>query len=215
MQIFAKRTLLVWTVILAIAVTVVPVEAVERARLSPGDVGELNRIQTYLNEITTLESRFVQNNPDGTFSAGKLYIRRPGFLRFEYDPPVPHLLVADGSWFIHIDKELKQATRYPLSHTPAYFLLREVISFRDGLIVTGLKRGPSVLRVSLVESRVPDAGSITLTFSERPFELRKWAVFDAQGLETEVTLVNARFGGSLDEDLFDVVDPSTDEAEGE
>ena len=58
-------------------------------------------------------------------------------------------------------------------------------------------------------------GSITLTFSEHPLELRKWVVLDAQGLETGVTLLNARFGGSLDEDLFDVTDPISDEAEGE
>ena len=206
MRLVGKQSLLVWVVLLTIATPVSPTEAVERARLSPGDIRELNRIQTYLNKITTLESRFVQNNPDGSFSTGKLYIRRPGLLRFEYDPPTPHLLVADGSWFIHVDKELKQATRYPLSHTPAYFLLREVISFRDGLIVTGFKRGPSVLRVSLVENRAPDAGSVTLTFSERPLTLRKWVVFDTQSLETEVTLVNARFGGSLDEELFDFTD---------
>ena len=198
---------------IAVWLTASPAEAVERPRLSPSDVGKLNKIQTYLNQITTLESRFIQNNPDGTFSEGKLYIRRPGYLRFEYDPPVPHLLIADGSWFIHVDKELKQATRYPLSQTPAYFLLREVIAFRDDLIVTGFERGPSVLRVSLVDGRSPDAGSVTLTFSEKPLRLRKWVVLDAQSLETEVTLINARFGSNLDEELFVFDEPVDDQGD--
>ena len=72
---------------------------------TPSDA-DLDRIERYLNNLQTIQSKFVQNTPDGSFALGKLYLQRPGRMRFEYDPPVPIRLFADGYFFIHVDLEL-------------------------------------------------------------------------------------------------------------
>ena len=36
---------------------------------------------------------------------GYIYLRKPGRLRVEYDPPVPILLVADGGLLSYYDKD--------------------------------------------------------------------------------------------------------------
>jgi outer membrane lipoprotein-sorting protein len=167
---------------------------------------QINRVESYLNTLRTLEARFVQNNPDGGFAEGKLYIHRPGRMRFVYDPPVPLQLYADGNILIHVDTELEQVSHYPLDETPAHFLLRADISLRNGLLVKRYQHANKVIRIELVDDKNPDIGSVMLTFSDAPLQLRSWTITDAQGLRTELALVNARFGGKLDPGLFQFID---------
>ena len=174
---------------------------------NPEVVGTLNQLEDYLTAITTIKSRFIQANPDGSYVEGTMYLNRPGKARFEYDPPVPVLLVATGNFFIHVDKELKQVTHIPLSSTPAYFLLREDITFDDALEITGFARRNGLIRISMVERDNPDSGEVSLTFAESPMELKQWTITDAQHLRTTVTLVDAEKGMALDEDLFHFFNP--------
>ena len=167
---------------------------------------QIDRIESYLNTLRTLEARFVQNNPDGGFAQGKLFLHRPGRMRFIYDPPVPLQLYADGNLLIHVDTELEQVSHYPLDETPAHFLLRADISLRKGLTVKWYKHANKVVRVELVDGTNPDIGSVMLTFSDAPLQLRSWTITDAQGLRTELALVDARFGGQLDPELFRFTD---------
>jgi outer membrane lipoprotein-sorting protein len=168
---------------------------------------QIDRIESYLNTLRTLEARFVQNNPDGGFAQGKLYLHRPGRMRFVYDPPVPIQLYADGNLLIHVDTELEQVSHYPLDETPAHFLLRADISLRKGLTVKRYEQANKVVRVELVDEKNPDIGSVMFTFSDAPLQLRSWTITDAQGLRTELALVDARFGGKLDPGLFQFIDP--------
>ncbi|RED51323.1 LolA family protein [Aestuariispira insulae] len=174
---------------------------------NPEVVGTLNQLEDYLSSITTIKSRFIQANPDGSYVEGTMYMNRPGKARFEYDAPVPILLVATGNFFIHVDKELKQVTHIPLSSTPAYLLLREDINFQDNLEITGFERRNGLIRLSLVERENEDYGEASLIFSESPLELKQWTITDAQQLRTTVTLMNSEEGLELDEDLFHFHNP--------
>ena len=188
------------------ALIVSPAKAAPQSLKDPEVVGEINRIQGYLNRITSLESRFIQVNPDGSSWSGKVYVQRPGKFRFEYDPPVPHLLVANGLWFIHVDKQLKETNVLPLIKTPAHFLVRNDISFKKGLTVTKYDKAPGVMQVSVITDDNPELGEMTLTFTDKPLELRKWSIRDVQDNTTQVTLQNMRFGMKLDPKLFKFVE---------
>ena len=62
--------------------------------------------------------------------------------------------------------------------------------------------GSSAIGVTVVESAQPDAGSLTLVFTENPPILRQWIVVDQQGKTTTVTLSDLQFGMALDPTLF-------------
>ncbi len=175
--------------------------------LSPEEKVLIGNIEDYLNGITTLESRFVQVSAQGGFARGKFYLHRPGRMRFEYDPPAPYLLVADGVWFIYVDKELEQVTYLPLKKTPADLLLRENFSFSAGLVITGLDRIAGAVHVTVVDSTEPDSGQVTLIFNEEPLSLKSWIVRDQQGQRVQVTLTESRFGVKLDSSLFTYAKP--------
>jgi outer membrane lipoprotein-sorting protein len=175
--------------------------------LTAQDRADIQRVEEFLNGIHTMSARFTQYAQDGGTASGAVYLSRPGRMRFEYDKPSPVLLVADGTFVVYIDSSLKQVTYLPIGSTPAWFLLRDHVSLEDGVTVTRFERGPGVIRVTLVETKSPENGTLALTFSDKPLELKQWAITDQQGKTTTVALEGARYGTPLDAKLFTFVDP--------
>ncbi len=173
----------------------------------PVVVESLEKAEGYLKNLTTVSSRFIQANADGSYFEGDMYMHRPGRMRFEYDEPIPFLLVADGTFFIHVDKQLEQTMHIPLGSTPANFLLDENLSLQNGLTLSGFEKTNGLLRFELYQTEEPDLGSMLLTFTDKPLVLKQWTVKDAQQNETTVTLVNPTMGQELDPELFKFIDP--------
>jgi outer membrane lipoprotein-sorting protein len=178
------------------------------ARLSAADRQDIARIETYLNDIETMRSRFLQVTSDGAYSEGTFYLWRPGRMRIEYDPPVPILIVADGRSLVYHDKKLNQVSYLGFESSPAGLLLAERVSLSKSVNVTRLERGARTLRVTLVKKDDAGEGSLTLVFEDRPLIFKKWVVVDAQGVEITVSLLGPRFGFPLDPELFRFVDPT-------
>ena len=171
-------------------------------KLSADDKADLKRISAYLDSIHTMRARFQQVAAGGGLASGKIFLRRPGLMRVEYEPPVPVLLVADGLWVNYYDSDLDQLTQIPISQTPVWFLLQQSIEFTPAITVTRMERSPGALRISLYQTDNPDAGSASLTFADDPLQLKQWTIKDSQGTEVEIALQDAVFGGALSNDLF-------------
>ena len=176
--------------------------------LSDGDRASLARIETYLNDLGSMQSSFVQANPAGTHSKGTMYLRRPGRLRFEYDLPDNYLVIAHGEWFIYVDKELDEATYLPVEKTPAYFILKKNINFGNKLRVASFQNANKVFRVEIEQVDEPDSGRVIMIFTDAPLQLRKWQVIDSQGNLTDTTLINPKFDVPLNEELFEYDGPA-------
>ena len=169
--------------------------------------GDIARIERYLNELTTLDSRFVQFSAQG-IAEGRIVLSRPGNMRIEYEDPVPVLLVASGYLLMNHDRDLIQTTYLPVSETPAGLLLDEKIQLSGDVTITGFERGPASLRLTIIETEAPDSGSVTLAFEDAPLRLIKWQVKDAQGNDVDVALLEPTYGVEVDGDLFSLVDPA-------
>ena len=158
---------------------------------------------TWLRAVQGRHADFRQVTGNGAVSTGKMWVSRPGRMRFEYDPPSPIVLLADSTSVYYWDKQLNEKSKYPLRDTPAWFFLRDPIDFGADVIVTGFQHlGENIVRVTVVERKDPGAGSLTLDFSEKPLALRQWTVVDQRGNLTTVTLSDTRFGVALDPRLF-------------
>ena len=176
--------------------------AVSAAQLTAADLEQVARVEAYLNGIGSLSARFQQFSSDGELALGSIYVRRPGRMRVEYDPPVSVILVADGMLVSYYDHELDQLNQLPLSASPAWFLLRDPIDLTKDVTVTGVRQGPGVLRVTMHQTDEPEAGAVTLVFSDQPLELRQWTLIDAQGREVRIGLHDVKMGGELANKLF-------------
>jgi len=171
-------------------------------QLSTEDRSDLKRVAAYLDGIRSMSARFQQVASSGGLSFGKIYLRRPGLLRVEYEPPVPVLLVSDGAWMDYYDSELDQLTQVPLDQTPIWFLVQQTIDFSPKITVTAIERSPGAIRLSLYQTANPDAGSASLTFADDPLALKQWIVRDSRGTEISIALQDAVFGVDLPNDLF-------------
>lgn len=176
-----------------------------RAAVPPADV--TRRVETYLNGLTTVRARFSQLNPDGSSAHGQLYIERGRGMRFDYDPPSKILLVATDWRLIFSDASTKQINVIPLSETPLGVLLDESVSLTGETTVTEADARGGEVHLGVVRTKAPDQGKVTMTFAERPMELRRWTVIDAQGLATQVLLEGLETGIALDPGLFVWRDP--------
>lgn len=172
------------------------------APLSPQQQQDVQQVQTYLNGIHTLQSRFQQFAQDGSVSSGTIYLQRPGKMRIVYDPPTPVMIVADGSDVYYWDSQLQQLQQIGVKDTPAWFLLRPEIKLSGDVTITGFRQEPGVLRIAMSETKHADQGSLTVVLSQRPLELRQWTVVDPQQKQITVTLDEPHYGVALNPDLF-------------
>ncbi len=175
--------------------------------LTERDRADIGRVETYLNGLRSLKARFLQIAQNGAAAEGTCWIVRPNRMRFEYDPPEPLLLVASHGQFFYFDRELKQASTVPVSSTPLGMLLRDTLRLSGDVTVARIERAGGLLRVTIFRTGKAQEGRLTLIFSENPMELKQWAVVDAQGRETRVTLSQPEWGGRYDPFIFEFNDP--------
>lgn len=172
------------------------------AAAQPIPLAELSR---YFNAFTTAEAQFTQVNPDGTLATGRLYIRRPGRMRFEYDPPEASLVIASAGTVAVFDPRSNTGpAQYPLARTPLNLILAPRVDLtRARMVVAHRADGPTTVVVAQDPDN-PEYGTLQLVFSAAPTELRQWRVTDDAGRETTVILGELRTGGVLPDRLFDI-----------
>lgn len=176
--------------------------------LSDQDRADLARIEAHLDAIRTLTARFVQVDGRGGIARGRLWLQRPGRMRFEYDPPAQILLVADGTFVIFHDRAVRQTSHIPLGATPLAVLLADRIRLAGGEVLPlRVDREPGLIEVTLTRPGREREGSLTLSFTEPPLALRQWTVVDAQAQAVRVSLFEVETGGRFDPQLFRFVDP--------
>jgi len=195
--------------LLLLAALAAPAAAAPKGHpLTAEDRAIVSEAEQYLNGIKTLQSTFIQVGPDGRQLGGTFSLSRPGRMRLEYDPPVKDFVVADGTILTYWDGEMEQQSSTPIGSTLAAFILRPDIKLSGDVTVTDVFRGQGAVEVTLLETKDPGKGTLTLVFEDRPFQLRKWRVVDAQGLTTEVALLNPKAGVQFASDFFYFKEPA-------
>lgn len=198
----AGLTTLVSTTALGVIPATAWAKKVQAAALSGEDKADIARIEKYLNGITTMRAKFQQVDGAGNIAFGMIYVRRPGFLRVQYDPPSQVILVADSIAVSYYDAELNQLNQAPLGLSPLWFLLRDNVKLGGDVTVTSFRRGPNVFEIGIVQTDEPDAGTVTLVLGDKPLDLQQWTIVDSKGQEVRVALYNAEFGVELENKLF-------------
>ncbi len=161
-------------------------------------------IENYINSIRTLQARFVQSNPNGSIVQGTLYVRRPGRMRFQYDPPSQLKIVADGSQVTMWDPATRDFGQWPIGWTAASFLVKEPLKLSGGdLTVQALTRNAEgLIEATIMQTRKPQEGKVIVRFAENPVALRGWSIIDNRGTKVDVALTQVQTGVQLADSLF-------------
>ena len=149
------------------------------------------KVSAYLSSLQTLVGNFVQIGPDGSKTQGDFYIQKPGKVRFEYDPPNPIDIVADGSSLVVRDRNLATQDVYPLSQTPLRYLLSDRIDLMKDTNVVNVTADDVYITVTIEEKHALIGTSrLMLMVSAKDGQLKQWTVTDPQGYDTTVAVYN-------------------------
>jgi outer membrane lipoprotein-sorting protein len=151
----------------------------------------VQKVSSYLTSLRTLIGDFVQIGPDGTRTVGKFYIQKPGRMRFEYDPPSPIDIIADGSSVVVRDRNLRTEDPYPLSQTPLRYLLAEQIDLARDTNLVAISQDNAFISLTIEEQQLLiGTHRLVLMFNARDLKLRQWTITDPQGYQTTVGVYN-------------------------
>jgi outer membrane lipoprotein-sorting protein len=164
-----------------------------------------------LRGISTMTANFSQTDGKGQVLSGKLTLKRPGKIRFEYGKGTDMLVVSNGKSLYLVDYEVKQVQRWPIGNSPLGALLdpnRDVKKFGK-LLPSG---SDNVVSVEVKDTKHPEYGVITLIFVRNPnapggLQLTNWVALDAQNGRTTVRLSNQRYGAAIADSAFSFRDP--------
>ena len=172
--------------------------------------GDLDAAVEALRGIGSMTADFTQTDRSGQAIPGKLYLKRPGKIRFEYEPSAKMLVVANGKSLYLVDYEVRQVQRWPIGNSPLGALLdpsRDVKAY--GKLLPG---SDDVVAVEVRDRKHPEYGVITLVFvrdASAPGGLRlnSWVALDAQNHRTTVRLRNHSYGSAIADGKFSFTDP--------
>ena len=169
----------------------------------------IQRADTFLSSAPTMVGDFVQTGADGRRAEGKIFVQKPGKLRFEYAAPAALEVISDGTSVAVNDRKLKTQQTYAIGQTPLKFLLQDKIDLKSDTQILNVLNSPEATMI-LLDDRTTFGGTsrIRLIFDPVTFELRQWQVRDPQGYETLVTLYNVDLKQKPDPKLFKIVAPS-------
>jgi outer membrane lipoprotein-sorting protein len=163
----------------------------------------LDRVSQYLSSVQTMVGNFVQIGPDGGRTEGTFYIQKPGRVRFEYNPPSPIDIIADGSSVVVRDRKLATQDLFPLSQTPLRYLLADRIDLLRDTDVVSVSSDDTFVNVTIEEKELMIGTSrLLMMFDAKDLTLKQWTVTDPQGFDTTVAVFNLDSTKKPDPNLF-------------
>jgi outer membrane lipoprotein-sorting protein len=167
--------------------------------------GVVDKVSGYLSKVHVMSGTFTQIGADGRRSSGNFVIQKPGKVRFEYDPPSPIDIVANGRDVVVRDRRLATQDLYPLSQTPLRFLLQDRIDLMRDTNVTSVTADETFISIVVEEKQALIGTSrLMMMFDARSLELRQWVVTDPQGFDTTIAVSNLDSTRRPDPNLFTI-----------
>ena len=169
------------------------------------------RVVMHMKAVGTMSATFTQTDRNGGTLTGKLLLKRPGQVRFEYQKDVPLLIVADGRALTMVDYEVKQVQRWPIRNSPLAALLdpgQDLARFGK-IIPTSTK---DIISVEVRDPKRPEYGTITMIFVDKPgapggLTLNGWVALDSKNNRTTIRLNNISYNGAIANNAFTWKDP--------
>ncbi len=179
------------------------------ASFSPEQMAALQSLGTYFNTIRDIKGEFTQVGPRGNVSTGVFYISKPGRMRFEYAPPNPFVVVADGTWVTIKNNVKNKADQYPLSATPLRLVLADRVDLMQEADIKSVDVADDLTTVVLEDKDRLVPGQLVLVFDNKHNTLQQWVIVDGQGRRTTISLNNIEASIHPDPKLFVVKLPNT------
>tara|TARA_B000000565_G_scaffold96569_1_gene71863 strand:- start:1031 stop:1648 length:618 start_codon:yes stop_codon:yes gene_type:complete len=159
----------------------------------------LKLINDYLEDIRTLQANFSQTNNMEDIMTGSLFLKKPGKIRFSYDPPNNLQIVTKQQAVLIFDPKNSGSgpLTYPMSSTPLGFLIKNDLSSLIG------ENGEVFELDDFIFLKVRNSQStLRIEFSKNPLSLSGWEFKNQVGETIKVTLNNIKKNNYISNEIF-------------
>lgn len=139
---------------------------------------------------------------------GRIFVKRPGMMRWEYQTPEPQVIISDGSQLWIYRPEDNQVL---VGRAPSFFgdgkggsFLSDIGKMREKFTITvepAPEQDDHLLRLTPKENS-PDIEEIYLTVSWATFRIEEIVTVNPYGDRTRISLVDQRFDQPIDKEIF-------------
>ncbi len=175
------------------------------------NTNDLSEVVAHMQATTTMSGSFTQTDRNGKSLTGKILLKRPGYVRFEYQKGIPLLIVADGKSLTMVDYEVKQVQRWPIKNSPLAALLdpgKDLARYGKRVKTTD----KNVISVEVKDPKRPEYGTITMVFVRQAgapggLTLNGWVALDSKNNRTSIRLNGLKFNTPIAQSSFAWKDP--------
>ncbi|MEL0089012.1 MAG: outer-membrane lipoprotein carrier protein LolA [Rhodospirillales bacterium] len=163
----------------------------------------IDRALDTLNSTRSLYAKFKQYDQDGNRWTGQMWLKRPGKIRFQYDPPENDVIWSTGLFIKLYDAELETVTHIPVGLAPAWFLLEDPVQLDKKVeILAAGNAGKNYFLTASQEGLLAN-GKVTIIFEQGvPDQILGWTVVEDNGRTMHFNLINPMFGAAIDDEVF-------------
>ena len=156
-------------------------------------------IKTYLGDIKTLQAAFSQTNQTGDIMTGTFFLKKPGKIRFSYDPPQNLQIVSKQQAVLIFDPKNGGSgpLTYPLHSTPLSFLIKNDLSLFINENGESLELGNLII----FKFRNPQY-NLCIEFSKNPVSLLGWEFENQMGELIKIRLNNIHKNKYISDEIF-------------
>ena len=142
------------------------------------------------------------------FASGRVYVRHPGMMRWEYEKPDKQVIITDGYklWVYRPDDN-----QVMTGSAPEFFrdgrgasFLSDIKLIRTKFTIELLKAEKNLfyeLKLTPIEKNM-DVSDVRLSVSKENFTVVRVVTYNFYGDETRIEFLNSKFNVPLDDDLF-------------
>ena len=159
----------------------------------------LKLVKEYLGDINTLQANFSQTNNMGDIITGTLFLKKPGKIRFSYDPPNNLQIVSKQQAVLIFDPKNNGSgpLTYPLSSTPLGFLIKNDL----GSLIDANSEVFELADYIFLNVRNTQY-QLRIEFSKNPLLLIGWEFKNQIGETIKVTLNNIQKNNYISNEIF-------------
>jgi outer membrane lipoprotein carrier protein len=182
--------------------------------------GVINRVEAAHRETKELQADFTQTTqyegfPTPAISKGRLFIRRPGQMRWDYKEPSRHQIYVNGDEVIYLVPEHQQAIRSTMDRevqSPVPLMLLAGAASLSERFVISWDGGPGATngryRLRLTGKGVDTLLPLTIEADAKDFLIRRVTLHDPSGARTIFEFSGLKLNSGLDTALFTFAPPS-------
>ena len=164
---------------------------------------DINDFSVRFFQTSTLKAMEIQET-----ASGKLQVKRPGMMRWDYEKPDKQIIVSDGT---HLWVYRPEDNQVMVGRAPSFFgegkgagFLSDIKSVRKNFLITlENKEGEKTHRLKLIpKNQTQDLSRIYLVVSPYTFEVMEVITYNLYDDETRIGLTDYIYDRNLEDDLF-------------